>query len=161
MANLTGTTTAGANDGRPTWRRSTLIDALAATSQLDNASTTPGTTGSGTVDTGKAYSSANTFNQVNSTNVGGTSVFMLFHVSSNWTGSTSSVCRRAFTVATSTVPGRQRRICRAYERRWRPGAPAAAQLLAKIQLVAIPWQLPRIPRTVVNNVDVSADTGEQ
>ncbi|MGC9602187.1 MAG: peptidoglycan-binding protein [Minisyncoccia bacterium] len=71
---FTGTTTADATTG----------DNMASTTTAD-ASTTP--SGSGVVATGDAYSSANTYNQANTNDVGGTSVFMLFRVAGNWTGS--------------------------------------------------------------------------
>lgn len=45
------------------------------------------TTGTSSVGSGAAYSNASTFTQANSTQVGGTSVYMLFRVWGNWSGS--------------------------------------------------------------------------
>ena len=65
-ADFTGTTTANGETG-------------------NNIASTTGS-GSGEVITGDAYSSADTFNQLNDTQVGGTSVFLLFRVWGDWAG---------------------------------------------------------------------------
>jgi hypothetical protein len=51
----------------------------------NNIASTTGT-GAGEVTTGNAYSSSDTYNQLNETQVGGTSVFLLFRVWGDWTG---------------------------------------------------------------------------
>ncbi|MFZ2522042.1 MAG: peptidoglycan-binding protein [Minisyncoccia bacterium] len=66
-ANFYGTTTASGETG-------------------SNIASTTGQ-GVGEVDTGVAYTSADTYNQLNDTQIGGTSVFMLFRVWGDWTGS--------------------------------------------------------------------------
>ena len=77
--NLTGTTTAAANTG-------TNI-ASSTLESIDPLSTsTPEATGAGVITTGDAYASSHTYNQANTNNVGGTSVFMLFRVSGDWNG---------------------------------------------------------------------------
>lgn len=45
------------------------------------------TTGSASIGSGSAYSNASTFTQANSTQVGGTSIYLLFRVWGNWSGS--------------------------------------------------------------------------
>ncbi|TSC68734.1 MAG: Uncharacterized protein G01um101456_516 [Parcubacteria group bacterium Gr01-1014_56] len=65
-ANFTGTTTASAETGA-------------------NIASTTGT-GMGEVLSGNAYTQANTFNEVNTTQIGGTSVFLFFRTFGNWTG---------------------------------------------------------------------------
>ena len=84
-ATTTGAVTADANTGGN--MASTSTD-LATTTE--DASTTP-TTGNGVVTTGSAYSSASSFNQENTNSVGGTSVFMLFRVSGNWSGTVKNL----------------------------------------------------------------------
>src|SRR3989344_2563299 len=73
--NLTGTTTALANTGE---------NIASTTLEVFDASSTPSTGGSGVVTTGDAHAAAHTYNQANTNNVGGTSVFMLFRVSGAW-----------------------------------------------------------------------------
>ncbi len=72
-----------------TFTGTTTADAITGDNQaLEQATSTEQVqpTGSGTVNTGSAYASSNTYNQLNTNNVGGTSVFMLFRVAGNWNG---------------------------------------------------------------------------
>ncbi|MBI4132738.1 MAG: hypothetical protein HY473_01390, partial [Candidatus Sungbacteria bacterium] len=74
--NFFGTTTASAITG-----------GNLATTTATSASTTPTTPdGSGTILTGNAYSASNNFTAANQTRVGGSSVFFVFRVWGNWTG---------------------------------------------------------------------------
>ncbi len=64
----------------------TLNDTTAAAADTgSNAATSTG--GAATVATGNALSSATTLNQVNTTQVGGTTVYLLFHIFGDWSGS--------------------------------------------------------------------------
>jgi|GEM_PF-683294 hypothetical protein len=137
---LTGSTTADAATGGN----------MASTTTAD-ASTTP--SGSGLVTTGDAYSSANTYNQANTNNVGGTSVFMLFRVAGNWTG---SVIGLPAGITESVVPDGNDQLIE-FVSTGASTTPAtdwlqkynASQFLASSTNTA----------TLNNNVSVSADTG--
>jgi hypothetical protein len=79
-ATLTGTTTATADTGN---NIASTTDAIATST---SATSTPDAAGSAQVETGNAVSSSHAFNQVNTTGVGGTAVFLMFRVAGNWTG---------------------------------------------------------------------------
>lgn len=76
---FTGTTTADAITGE---------NMASSTSPMatSTATTTPQTGGSGVITTGNAYSSASSFTSANTDQIGGTSIFLLFRVWGNWTG---------------------------------------------------------------------------
>lgn len=57
------------------------------TAQAQSGDNLASTTATSTVSTGPAYAAASTFTQANTTAVGGTSVYLLFRVWGDWTGS--------------------------------------------------------------------------
>ncbi|RJQ35628.1 DUF11 domain-containing protein [Candidatus Parcubacteria bacterium] len=77
---LTGTTTASATTGDNV--ASTTLDIATSTDPFATT-TDPGTA---EVTTGNAFSSSQTFNQANTTGIGGTAVFLMFRVAGDWTG---------------------------------------------------------------------------
>lgn len=64
----------------------TVTDSTAANADSGNNTATTGD-GTASVDTGNAISSATSYNQVNSTLIGGTQVFFLFRIWGDWSGS--------------------------------------------------------------------------
>lgn len=138
---LTGTTTAEADTG----------DNIASTT-TDFATTT--TSGSGIVTTGDAYSSSNTFNQANTNSVGGTSIFMVFRVAGHWGG---NIIGLPAGITTVTIPDGNGELIQ-FVSSGASTTPAtewlrnynSSHFLSAATSTA----------TVENNVDVSADTGD-
>ncbi len=83
LAHRAGTTgdlsLSASNDG-------TVANSTAAVAQTGNNAASSTASGSSLVSTGAALSSATSLNQVNANFVGGTTVFLLFRIWGNWTG---------------------------------------------------------------------------
>lgn len=141
---LTGTTTATANTG----------ENMASTSLefLDASSTEP--SGSGVVETGDAYASAHTYNQANTNNVGGTSVFMLFRVSGDWNG---RIIGLPDGLIQTTIPDGNDTIIQFVSGNGTT-TPTAAKLLEEYNSSHFS-AISTSSADIENNIDVSADTG--
>ena len=141
---LTGTTTATANTG----------ENMASTSLefLDASSTEP--SGSGVVETGDAYAAAHTYNQANTNNVGGTSVFMLFRVSGDWKG---RIIGLPDGLIQTTIPDGNDTIIQFVSGNGTT-TPTATQLLEEYNSSHFS-AISTSSADIENNIDVTADTG--
>lgn len=142
---LTGTTTASAETG------DNIATSTEASSTAE-ASSTP--TGSGAIDTGVAYSSATTFNQANTTRVGGTSVFMLFRVSGPWSGHIVGLPEG---LVAKTIPDGSSNLIE-IQSQDATTTPEAAQLLQEFNSSQF-TSMATNTAAIENNVEANADTG--
>ena len=140
IATTTGSVTAEAGTGTNT------------TTSVPTGTTTP--SGVGNISTGDAYSSANTFNQVNTNNFGGTSVFMLFRVSGNFSGSIIGL--PSGLVATTTPDGIEITSADAADAALALSMYEASSTFNSSHFAANATNT----AAVQNNVDVSAQTGD-
>ena len=151
--NFTGSTTADATTGDNIASSTDDIGSTTPdTSPLSPASTTP--LGAGVVTTGNAYSSANTLTQANTNHVGGTSVFILFRVAGSWTG---HVVGLPTGLTENVIPDGNDNLVEILSDDATTTA-QAADWLAKYNSSKF-LAAATSTANVVNNVDVSADTG--
>lgn len=167
VAALTGTTTTDAQTGNNVATSSAPCVAAPTTEPVAASSTDPiatstpdgvsgeSCTGENTVVTGSAYAASNSYNQVNTTGVGGTSVFLLFRVSGDWTGTIVGLPPGLKQVI---IPDSNEKLIQFVSEGDGTTLSQAEQLLQEYNsshFAAISTST----ASVENNVDVAADTG--